>query len=381
MPIHEQIRGSRVVGTAEYTVVRNLGADMRIGRRRVLSGFGVASALALAGCTTGVEQVEELAAEAAGLAGHPLEGSSTVAVVDRGGGGAHDLDAIAAEALAYWEANAPEYVGFSVDFELVATDGDGTPDVEIRFVGDREDLRGCQDYHTEDVLGCAPILPEGSRPSLPVVAEVVAGERPYGEIRLTTKHELGHLLGLDHDDEPAYVMSNDVRDRLPEYDARMAVLEAIERTWRHRSEATRDFNAGIERWNDEAFAEAVGFFEDAGEGYEAGLGAIDEAVAETAAFEGMARPETVDSEALADGFERTREVLGLAAQAAGLMATAARAAADGDRETARDRHAEATEALEAKRLADQPSPTEMAIALGLAREPDHPGADGRTDAD
>ena len=381
MPIHEQIRGSRVVGTAEYTVVRNLCADMRIGRRRVLSGVGVASALALAGCTTGVERVEELAAEAAGLAGHPLEGSSTVAVVDRGGGGEHDLDALAAEALAYWEANAPQYAGFSVSFEAVSADDEGTPDVEIRFVGDRSELTGCQDYHTVDVLGCAPILTEGSRPAPPVVAEVVAGDRPYGEVRLTTKHELGHLLGLDHDDEPAYVMSNDVRDRLPEYDARVAVLQAIERTWRHRSEATATFNEGIERWNDEAFVEAVGSFELAVEGYDQALGAVDDAEAETAAFEGMDRPETVDREALADGFERTREVLVLAGEAAGLMAEAASAAADGDRETARDRHGEATEALEAKRRVGQPSPAEMAIALGLAREPDHPGADEQTDAD
>lgn len=350
---------------------------MRVSRRRVLVGAGGAVAAALAGCTSAAQRAEELSeavAREVRPGGHPLEGTATVDVVDHSES-PHDLEAMTREALAFWEENAPAYAGFAVAFEVVdPADGGETPDVEIRYVDDRAELSGCRD-HDDDVLGCAPIVPGGARLQRPANVEVVAGRRPYGEVLLTVKHEVGHVLGLDHDDEPAWIMSNDIRDRLPEYDTRVAVLEAIEDAWRDRNDATRTYNEGIRRWNDEAYDRAAETFREAEAQYLGALEHVETAEDAARAFEDMERPETVDREALHQGFERTREALELAAEAADHMAAASVAAADRRWSDARERQEAANDAIQAHQAVDTPTPNEIAIALGLVRESEVPGED------
>lgn len=334
---------------------------MAVRRRELLAGCAVA----LAGCAETREFLEDNVP-----VGHPLAGETSVAVVDRSES-THDLEALTLEALSFWNENAGQYAGFEVTFGLVAREED--PDVEVEFLDDRSELDGCKDHSSENVLGCAPLIREGNRIERPVVAEVVATDRPYGEVLITTMHELGHMLGLGHDAEPAYIMSNRIQDRLPEYEHRLEVLEAIQDAWGSRNDGTRAYNEGIARWNDGSYEQAVEPFGRAADQYREIHDHVDAAEAAATAFEDMQRPETVDRDRLAAYFETTREVADLLVGVAEDMRAAAEAMADGRRLTARERKDSAEEGLEAVEATDAPTPADVGRALGLVREADLDG--------
>lgn len=329
---------------------------MDVRRRSVLVG----AAAALAGCST----IEGLARDVARPDTHPLEGTNAVEIVDRSKGD-HDLEALTREALAFWNENAPQYAGFEVDFRLTANE----PDVEIAYVDTREDLRGCREHASEQVLGCAPLLRTGNRLNRPATVEVVATDRPYGDVLITTKHELGHTLGLDHDDEPAYIMSNRIEDRLPGYQDRVAVLDASERALKRRNEATGTYNDGIRAWNDRDYGRAAGLFDESGGQYRTVLEEVEAAREHARALEDIERPDTVDLEALRDHFDRAERNVELTAEAASEMAAASRAADRGDALEARDRRNRANELLDEAREVGFPSPASVAVSLGLIEEP------------
>ena len=335
-------------------------------RRTVLAG----AAAALAGCAT----VEETVEGVTGPDGHPLAGEATVAIVDRSDSD-HDLEALADEAMAFWSDSAARYAGFEVTFRRADEE---PPDVEIEFLDGREDLDGCREYSSEEVLGCAPLVREGTRIDRPLTAEVVARRRPYGDVLTTTQHELGHVLGLGHDDDPAYVMSNRIEDRLPEYEHRVQVLEAVRAARETQNEGTRAYNEGIGRWNERGYEAAIPPFERARERYAAIVDHVAVAEAAAGAFDEMNRPDTVDRLRLEDVFETLRRVADLSVTAAESMQAAAEAAADGDRQRPRDRRDDANEALEELLNIDTPTPADVGQALGLVRELDDEGANAAT---
>ena len=102
-------------------------------------------------------------------------------------------------ALDYWETHAPEFAGYSVEYELDPDAAD--PDIEIHFVST---VTGCQDIR--EAAGCAPYITKPSQIDRPEEVEVLSGLSNASTV-LVVKHELGHTLGLDHDDEPQEIMS------------------------------------------------------------------------------------------------------------------------------------------------------------------------------
>lgn len=346
--------------TAEkYTMMHHDMGGMKLSRRHAIAGVAVA----LAGCSGLEREIEEQAENVPGLRGHPLSGTTTLSITDRSES-SHDLERLTMEALTYWTTNAAEYAGFEVAFELTTT----APDIELVFLENRRELQGCQEHASQEVLGCAPLLEDGHRPERPVTIEVVANERPYGEILVTVEHELGHTLGLAHDDEPAYIMSNDIEDRLPEYDRRREILVAIENAWNGRNAGTRIYNRAIEHWNDSEYRAAQSEFEASADRYRPVVASVETADEIEEEFDGMARPETVDRETLRMYFEQSREWIDLAIRRAEQMAAAAIAREGGDVSTARDRVAAAEEATEALEAVAFPSPADAARALGLLRD-------------
>lgn len=332
---------------------------MKLSRRHAIAG----AAVALAGCSELQIEVEERADSVRALAGHPLAGITTISVIDRSNGG-HDVDAIAKEAADYWNEHAEEYAEVDVTF----TFDDEAPDIELVFLADRAGLEGCQEHASREILGCAPLLRPGHRPERPITVEVVSAGQPYGDVRITAKHELGHTLGLGHGDEPAYIMSNDIEDRLPEYHRRIEILDSIENGWNGRNSGTREYNRGIDRWKDSDYAEAASTFEAAASRYRTAAASVDTAIEVETGFDGMNRPETVDRESLRAGFDRAHEWIDLAVERSELMAESATARNDGEVQNARTSQREADQVFERLREVDFPAPVEVARSLGLVRE-------------
>lgn len=332
---------------------------MKLSRRHAIVGATVA----LAGCSEMGAEIEERAADVRALGGHPLAGTATISVVDRTDSD-YDLRSLAAEAAAYWTEHAVEYADVEASFAIV----DDSSDIELVFLGDRADLEGCQEHASEEVLGCAPLLKPGHRPERPITLEVVVSGQSYGDVLVTTKHELGHALGLGHDDDPAHIMSNDIEDRLPEYDRRQAILDSIESAWSNRNSATREYNRAIDRWNDEEYAEAVPKFESSADRYRGSIPFIDTASELEEGFDGMRRPETVDRETLRDQFERAHEWVTLAIERSEQMTESAVDLTEGDGSKAHARWEAAEATFERLQTIEFPAPIDVARALGLVRD-------------
>lgn len=107
---------------------------------------------------------------------------------------------IVQSSIEYWEQNDKDYGMYEANWTLDPDAQD--PDMVVRFV---ENISVCGPYPGEDVIGCASLLKQ----SLAEPPEVVRVEVGYTEASTinTTKHEFGHLYGLNHSSRPQPLMS------------------------------------------------------------------------------------------------------------------------------------------------------------------------------
>lgn len=329
-------------------------------RRRTFCAACAAATGGLAGCT---------ALDLPATGSHPFADSTLGVRVENRGETAHDIEANAREALEYWRAEHSQYLEFGVDFEIV----DDSPDIILAYVETPESCSDVENY-SEGVLGCAPWIQPGHRVSRPVTAYVVAADRPYGSIRTTAKHEIGHILGLGHDDEPREIMSNRPEDRIRLFSVRIDIWEAALAAHEQHNTATRRLSEGISAWNDESYDDAVDAFEAAETAFQNAL--AESRTASTLVDELDTDPplETVELETLRDDLDRRAERLAVGTEIATIMGDASRSAADG--ESTRRQTGDANDLLAEFRSIGWAEIRTVAVALGLVR-----GFDRETDGE
>ena len=115
------------------------------------------------------------------------------AAVDR------NVSAVVAAATGYWERNDDRYLGYPVAYERVG-DADAA-DVVLRF--DEVERCGVEGNDTR-YFGCADLLVD--EPRIPMTA-TVDPRISDAEMNATVIHELGHVQGLEHGEEPAGLMA------------------------------------------------------------------------------------------------------------------------------------------------------------------------------
>lgn len=103
------------------------------------------------------------------------------------------------EAIEYWNHHAHQYAGFPITYDFHPDAAEA--DVTIVFV---DDITACDDMIERRVLGCAPLISQIA-PATVTIHVVI--DQSHAQLRLTIKHELGHTLGLDHDDDPQDIMN------------------------------------------------------------------------------------------------------------------------------------------------------------------------------
>jgi len=288
---------------------------------------------------------------------------STVSVrVENRGATDHDVRTNAQEVLDFWAAESSQYTGFGIGFEIV----DENPDIIMAYVDTVERCSGVTN-NSSTVLGCAPLIKPGNRITRPATARVVAADRPIGSVRTTAKHEIGHILGLGHDDEPRQIMSNRPKDRIPLYEIRVEIWETVVGGYEQSATAAQQLNTAIGAWNQQRYQTATTAFENAETAYVAARNGFQTARDRTVDLDTEPPLETVDLPTLTEDLDRVVNRMAAAVDVATTMAEASRAAADGDRSTSRRLSSTANDRLAEFRAIDAPPSREFAVALGLVR--------------
>jgi hypothetical protein len=122
-----------------------------------------------------------------------------VAIADSAETG-RDWEPLVRGATAYWEENADQYAGYSIDYDVRPEAAN--PDIVVEFV---EHVPECAD--AAEAAGCAPLIEDSRQIRRPETVFVRTDFSDDSTV-LVLQHELGHTLGLTHDDAPADVMAS-----------------------------------------------------------------------------------------------------------------------------------------------------------------------------
>lgn len=102
-------------------------------------------------------------------------------------------------AIDYWN-NHTQYGDYTVEFVGIEDADESDVRVEIR-----DSVESCGIEHNDSVLGCAPLLTDGSRADPPATVTIEAGynQQSTEEVMI---HEFGHVLGIEHGEQPEAYM-------------------------------------------------------------------------------------------------------------------------------------------------------------------------------
>jgi len=163
-----------------------------------------------------------------------------------------DTTLLVQRSIEYWNDRIERDTEFNYRFTLAEDPADAR--VEVRYV---EAIESCGREHDERTVGCAPLLERGSTAPDVAVARIEVHGSDSAVIG-TVEHELGHILGLGHDDPPLVVMGyqteepvKDAMDRaVPWYTNKLGVYVDHDSLDGNREQIDDQVGHALEYYND-----------------------------------------------------------------------------------------------------------------------------------
>lgn len=228
---------------------------------RSLAPVALACCLLLAGCSgLGLPLQSSDAAADGPPYPDPWPGSPTVVAINDTAADGRNLTGPVSNALDYWNEHDERYGTYTTEFVLRPDAQD--PDIVVEFV---PDIGVCGHTDEETTVGCAPVLSNQTLAERPTEVRIELG-LSNDSTELIVEHELGHVLGLGHDDEPQEVMQSyfDHLNRPP-----MPNVSEREYTW-NRADLTvyvdYDSLPGTRATIDDQIGHAIAYYESGAEG-------------------------------------------------------------------------------------------------------------------
>ncbi|WP_435093463.1 hypothetical protein [Halorubrum sp. N11] len=113
-----------------------------------------------------------------------------------------NISSVVESATTYWEQNDQRYLGYEIEYER--TDTESLADQTLVFTN--VDRCGIHDRTQRRILGCGDLT--GPQESYPTVQSEVQYNLSDPRMEDTIIHEFGHNHGLNHSQQPQYIMSN-----------------------------------------------------------------------------------------------------------------------------------------------------------------------------
>lgn len=319
-----------------------------MGRRQVLATLA-GGAVALAGCSAEFEGAPSMD----DVDGEPSLRSWESTIVTVGNAGlldqVDDADDLIERALDYWSGNAEEYLDHPADFEYVPEGED--QDILVEFL---EQVTGCDVDHDGEIAGCAPYLEDQSVPD-GVTARIEVQAEAEDTLD-TIKHELGHVLGLGHDDEPQSLMSNDLADRIENYEAKSAISEAYSEGIEAYNEGVLVHQSGRTNWKHIEYPEAEADMRTAADHFGSAAEAFDR---------GRQRAADIDKSEVSGMLGRAHERSSMFETASEQLAVAMAAYDDGDTDRGTEKEAAYETTYNEARQVEMPDGDHLYALLGL----------------
>lgn len=265
------------------------------------------------------------------------------------------LERLLEDAIEFWNENQGQYLSYSTTLEH--RPGAEDPDVLVFEVPTIEE---CGLHDEGEFAGCATLLQEGSHGALPAEVELAPTEDDW-LYRTVIKHELGHVLGLEHDDEPAEIMHESLEFRYPDFDERMKILELRDEWIQESNSGSTAVSRAFDAVDEDDFETAASEYGTASQYYEAAAELIEgaeEVAAELSPFE------PADSEALAHLLESDRSFVESLLAALETLREGSEKIADG--EDGYDTYNEGVDAYNDTIRQSLPDPEEYVAAVGLS---------------